>query len=117
MIYALDTNIVTALLKDNEAVLHHATIATSHGNELIIPPIVDYEIRRGLADERFQKRLARFEKLLEVIRIGTFNLPVWRKAAQIYHSLAIKGCIIEDADILIAAKPSVIRRALYIQEG
>jgi hypothetical protein len=36
------------------AVLKNANLVTTQGHDLIIPPIVEYELRRGLADERFK---------------------------------------------------------------
>jgi predicted nucleic acid-binding protein len=103
MIYALDTNIITFMLKDDSTVLRQADLATKKGHELLIPPIVDYEIRRGLASKQYEKRLDKFEQLQQILSIGAFDLTVWRKAAQIYASLREQGKLVEDADIFIAA--------------
>ena len=96
MIYALDTNIITAMLKDDEAVNDKADLVTNNGHELNIPPIVDYEIRRGLLAQKLEKTLRKFDRLEQSIDIGEFNLRVWRKAAQIYAELRKKGKPIGD---------------------
>ncbi len=103
MIYALDTNIITFLLKDEKSVVSQADRVTRNGHELLIPPIVDYEIRRGLASKRYEKRLEKFERLQQILSVGSFSLSVWRKSAKIYADLREQGQLIEDADIFIAA--------------
>jgi len=48
MIYALDTNIVIELLNLNRIVHEQRDKAVAGGIRFIIPPIVDYEVCRGL---------------------------------------------------------------------
>jgi len=48
MIYALDTNIISYLLKDDDRVYSRYFDAVSQGNTCIIPLIVYYEVLRGL---------------------------------------------------------------------
>jgi len=48
MTYALDTNTVIAILGNNKNVEQKGDIAIIAGNRLVIPPVVDYEIQRGL---------------------------------------------------------------------
>ena len=106
MIYALDTNIVSYMLQDNEKINKQTDLLTKNGHALIIPAIVDYEIRRGLLAKNYLKKLRKFEQLQQVIRIGEFDLPVWRKAAEIYANLSKQGKSIGtnfDGDVFIAA--------------
>ena len=106
MIYALDTNIVSYMLQDDEKIIRQASLATKSGHELIIPPTVDYEIRRGLLAKNYLKKLKKFEQLQQTISVGAFDLLVWRKAAQIYASLSKQGKPIGtnfDGDVFIAA--------------
>lgn len=106
MIYALDTNIVSYMLQDNEKINKRADWATTNGHALIIPAVVDYEIRRGLLAKNYLKKLKKFEQLQQVIRVGEFDLTVWRKAAEIYAALSKQGKPIGtnyDGDVFIAA--------------
>ena len=106
MIYALDTNIVSYMLQDNEKINEQVDLVTKNGHALIIPAVVDYEIRRGLLAKNYLKKLSKFEQLQQVIRVGEFDLPVWRKAAEIYAALSKQGKPIGtnfDGDVFIAA--------------
>jgi len=47
MTYALDSNIIIHLLNRNALVCAKKDEAVAAGERFIIPPIVDYEIRRG----------------------------------------------------------------------
>jgi len=104
--YALDTNIVSYILKSDEAVTKRYFTELQNGTEFIVPPIVMYEIRRGLLAEKMFKRLANFEEFFNDIVAQDFNLDVWLKAAEIYASLKLQGKPIGgkwDGDVLIAA--------------
>jgi tRNA(fMet)-specific endonuclease VapC len=103
MIYALDTNTVTFLLKENENVKNNADIALDNGHNLIIPKIVDYEIQRGLVARRMNKKLREYLSFCQFITIGAISDKVWQKAVQIYAKLSQQGKPIGDGDILIAA--------------
>lgn len=106
MIYALDTNIVSYMLDDNDKINDQIDLITSNGHTLIIPPVVDYEIRRGLLSQNYLKKLRKFEQLQQFVSVGTFELEVWRKAAEIYASLSKQGKPIGksfDGDVFIAA--------------
>ena len=106
MIYALDTNIVSYILQDNEKINKQTDLITKNGNILIIPVIVDYEIRRGLLSKNYLSKLRKFEQLQKEIDIGEFDLSVWRKAAEIYAELSKHGKPIGtnfDGDVFVAA--------------
>ncbi|MCL2513365.1 MAG: PIN domain-containing protein [Oscillospiraceae bacterium] len=103
MIYALDTNILSFLLKNNKNAVCNADAATYNGHELIIPKIVDYEIRRGLAAAGMNKKLREYLEFRETVAVGKIDENVWDEAVNIYVSLSQHGKIIDDADILIAA--------------
>ena len=60
-IYALDSNIISALLKNNETIIKLYEQEAMQGREFIIPPIVFYEIQRGLLAKNMLKRLKTFE--------------------------------------------------------
>ena len=73
MIYALDTNILSFLLKNNKNAVCNADAATYNGHELIIPKIVDYEIQRGLRWNQARCRKADF--ISSIIRAMTCSRP------------------------------------------
>jgi len=106
MIYALDTTIISYMLQDNDKIKKQVDLIIKNGNVLIIPAIVDYEIRRGLLAKNYLKKLRKFELLQQEIEIGGFDLPVWRKAAEIYAALNKQGKPVGtnfDGDVFIAA--------------
>jgi len=103
MIFALDTNTLTYLLKKDPSVIRQATEAINGGNTLILPPIVDYEIQRGLLAKRMETQLLKYLAFRETIPIGVFSEEVWVGAARIYATLRQQGELIDEADILIAS--------------
>jgi predicted nucleic acid-binding protein len=46
--YALDTNIVSYYLKKDRHIMNTVSDIIKSGSEIIIPPMVYYEIKRGL---------------------------------------------------------------------
>jgi predicted nucleic acid-binding protein len=103
MIYVLDSNIISYMLKSDVTVLAKYRAEESKGNDFIIPAIVFYEVQRGLLALQLKKRLHEFEKLCQKVRYAEFDKPVWQKATNIYASLRHEGILIDDADIFIAA--------------
>jgi tRNA(fMet)-specific endonuclease VapC len=103
VIYVLDTNTVTFILKEDKDVRQNADIALSAGHELTIPKIVDYELQRGLVAKRMDKKLREYLAFRDTMDIGAIDDDVWHKAIHVYASLRQKGTPIGDGDILIAA--------------
>jgi len=104
MIYALDSNTVTFLLKKDKQVETNFIRVVDDGNQYIVPPMVYYEVRRWLLLKNAPVKLSLFDNILcrftNEITIGKF---CWDKAIEIYVDLAQKGQLIPDGDILIAA--------------
>ena len=106
MIYALDTNIISYMLDDNDKIKNQINSIIANGHTFIIPPTVDYEIRRGLLAKNYLRKLRKFEQLQQFISVGTFDLKIWRKAAEIYATLSKQGKPIGksfDGDVFTAA--------------
>ena len=103
MIYALDTNIISYFLKNDEEVRDRFRQEALQGNEFIIPPIAFYEIRRGLLAKGLDKKLRQFDEFCQDITIGEFDYNCWLKSAEIYAVLSRSGFGINDADLFIAA--------------
>ena len=105
-IYALDSNIISAVLKDNKAIINRYEQEAEQGRDFIIPPVVFYEVQRGLLANNMQNRLRNFEEFCQYIEIGEFKVEVWRKAAEIYATLSKQGKPVGasfDGDVFIAA--------------
>ncbi len=103
MTYALDSNIVSYMLKNDLTVYENYRQADRNGHSCVIPALVYYEVQRGLLAKRLINRLTAFEKLCQNTLQGDFDQAVWKKAAQLYANLSQKGNLIDDADIFIAA--------------
>ena len=106
MIYALDSNIISDILKKDASAVARYRQEIKQGNEFIIPPIVFYEIERGLLAKNWLAKRRAFIDFCREVEIGEFNLDMWRKAAEIYAALSKQGKSIGtsfDGDVFIAA--------------
>jgi len=103
MIYALDTNTLSFLFKEDEKVHRGADAATKNGDTMVLPPIVDYELQRGLLARRMVEKHRKYLDFRQTIPVGVFDENVWAQAAYVYASLRQQGKLIDEADILIAA--------------
>ena len=104
MTYVLDTNIITAVLKNNEKVIQRAQRLVLEGKEILINGISYYEIKRGLLAVNATTQLRKFKLLCKefgLVLLDTQN--IFDIASKIYAELRPKGQLIEDADILIAS--------------
>ena len=103
MIYALDTNILILLMDGNENVIKKRNKATSLGDNFIIPPVADYEVRRGLLYKPSPRKEKIYFSLRHHYGIGTMTPQMWIKSADIYTRLRKIGFTVSDNDIFIAA--------------
>ncbi|MBD2457005.1 type II toxin-antitoxin system VapC family toxin [Nostoc sp. FACHB-87] len=102
--YLLDTNIVSASLKQNIQIGLKITEIRRKGEFLGISGITYYEIQRGLLSSNTIRKLALFQQFCQDYPILFLDdLRIFQKAAEIYADLKGRGTIIQDADILIAA--------------
>ena len=104
MNYALDSNIISFLLKDNDAVYSQYFDTVSQGHTCVIPLVVYYEVLRGLLANDAKKKMNSFEDLCAVLGIIDLTVPDMTTAATIYATHKSSGTLIEDTDILIAAQ-------------
>ena len=106
MIYALDTNIVIRYLRHDPDVRRKLHDSVMNGDNLIIPKVVHYEIKRG-----FRILHAPVKEEAYGIFMGTdgfcsvaeMNALSWERAESVYAELYRKGLTIGELDILIAA--------------
>jgi len=102
-VYALDTNTVSYLLQKRERVTQKLSDTISQGHFVRIPPIVYYEIRRGLLYKNAISKNASFLDLYAELGIDSIDRNTLEIAARTYAYLRKSGQLIEDTDILIAA--------------
>jgi len=106
MVYALDTNIIIHYLHNTINVIQNFNDAVMRGDDLIIPKIVDYEIKRGFRIFSAPKKEAAYKILTEPAgwcEIAEIDGSSWERAEQIYEDLYKKRLTVGELDILIAA--------------
>jgi len=114
MNYIIDTNIISALMRDEPRVKARLQEKLLLGRSVFISAISYYEIKRGLLAVSGNRRLGIFEEMCS--RFGVLLLDdreIFDTAAQIYDELRRRGELIEDADILIAAL-ALLREAVVV---
>ena len=99
----LDTNIITAFLKNDLRVVQRVSDYLELFEKLTINIISYYEILRGLKDLGNEEKLKRFEGFIQENELVSIRKETVEKAAEIYAYLKKEGNLIEDADILMAA--------------
>ena len=111
MIYVLDTNIITALMKNDKKVWEKLDEKIFRGENVFMNGISYYEIKRGLLAVRTDKKKSNKSKKENIFdwlckKIGILFLDdqeIFDTASKIYARLKQEGNLIPDADILIAA--------------
>ena len=107
MFYALDINIVIRYLRKEPNVRKNFDDAVMRGNDLIIPKVVNYEIKRGFRILNAPNKEAAYGILTEGVAswcdIAEMDVASWERAEHVYAELYRKGLTICEMDILIAA--------------
>ena len=103
----LDTNIITAFLKNDTRAVQEISCYLEHFERLTITIISYYEILRGLKDLGNPKKLRRFEEFIHENELICLTRESAEQAAEIYAVLKKQGSLIEDADIPIASMAMV----------
>jgi predicted nucleic acid-binding protein len=101
--YALDTNIVSYFLRDNEVVMTEINNLIKAGQTISIPPFVYYEIKRWLMSSNDTTKIKAFEYICKVSLIDKIEMNTLETAASIYVELKKLGKIVDDSDLFIAA--------------
>ena len=99
----LDTNIITAFLKNDSRVVERVSDYLEFFDKLTINIISYYEILRGLKDLGNEEKLRRFDNFIQENELVFITKDTIEKAAEIYAYLKKEGNLIEDADILMAS--------------
>ena len=104
IIYAMDTNIISYVLKKDEAVINRYRQECDQGNEFVMLPIVYYEVSRWLLERNAKKLQTEFNAMCTEVPLMDTTKEVWDKAAALYvHTRRIGEPIGSDADVIIAA--------------
>ena len=99
----LDTDTLSAVIKQNPVVLSHSRIYLATYRILTFSLITRYEVLRGLRAKNALVQITAFESLCGVSEVLPLTDAVVQRAAAIYGDLHQRGQLIGDADILIAA--------------
>jgi tRNA(fMet)-specific endonuclease VapC len=105
-VYALDTNIIIHYLYNHTAVIQNMEQAINDGHDLVVPYMVDYEIRGGFEIQSAPKNEASYNALAwgqGFCRVVDMGDSYWPDAARAYAGLYRKHLTVGDLDILIAA--------------
>jgi len=106
MIYVLDTNIIIHYLRDNPVVIKHLETAVYDENFIVIPFVVDYEIRRGYKIKPAPNKESHYNILsnsTDFCTVVSMGDGFWNMAATIYAELYHKHLTVGENDIQIAA--------------
>ena len=104
MTYALDTNIISYILRGDKDVRQRWRQEENEGNRCVIPLMVYYEVRRGLKANGATVKMRSFEKICHELGIYDLTVSDMNTAANIYANRKRRGIPIDDADLLIAAQ-------------
>ena len=104
--YALDTNIISFMLKKNVGIINAFHNANDEGHIFVVPVVAYYEICRGLMAVNATTQMQAFNDLCDVFDVVEMSLEAWEKAAQIWSALRKSGNPLgrDDGDIFIAAQ-------------
>jgi tRNA(fMet)-specific endonuclease VapC len=103
----LDTDTLSAILRQNPIVLPKARAYLAQNAQFTFSIITRYEILRGLKSKRATAQLAAFEQFCSSNVILPLTNEIVIRASDIYADLKQKGLLVGDADILIAASALV----------
>ena len=110
MLYLLDTNVLTQLLRRNPRVLERYRSVLERGDQLCLSAVVYYEIKRGLLHVGATRQLRQLD---EDFKDVLYWLPVsdvtWDRAAHLWADCRRQGRPHDDdGDLLIAAQASLL---------
>jgi len=104
MIYALDTNIISYILRGDCELKQRWKHEETQGNKLVIPLIAYYEVKRGLIAVNSTNKLKAFEHICKRLKVIELTVKEAQTASYIYSKCKNNGRPIEDADLFIAAQ-------------
>jgi len=106
MVYVLDTNIIIHYLRDNLNVIACLEAAVDNNDFIVIPYVVDYEIRRGYEVKPAPNKENHYEILsthTDFCTVASMGDGFWSVATKVYAELYNKRLTVGEIDIQIAA--------------
>lgn len=104
MNFLLDTNYITALLKEDATAFKWFGNAKAQGAVLGICLPVIYEVERGLIWKNARRQLATLKQhIIPYLDEIAFTELDWMQAARFWADTRSKGYLLSDIDLLIAA--------------
>ncbi|MDR2470566.1 MAG: PIN domain-containing protein [Treponema sp.] len=103
IVYALDTNIVSYFLKNDDVIQTRVAEETNKGNDFVIPPTVYFEIMNWLLKNNSTRRTVVFERMYSENGIGVIDKAVLDIALAVKQEMQRHGASISDDDLFIAA--------------
>jgi len=103
----MDTDILSAVMRKNPLVLPKARSYISEYGQFTFSIITLYEILRGIKVKGASKQAIVFDRFYKKNIILPLTDEIVVKAAEIYADLRMRGELIGDADIMIAASALV----------
>jgi tRNA(fMet)-specific endonuclease VapC len=102
--YLLDTNIVSAIFKNNQKVIIQLDNLRTQKEKVFMSAMTYYEIERGFLAVKATRKLLDLENLCNEYQVLLLDdMAIFQKASEIYADLKLRGLPIQDADIFIAA--------------
>ena len=81
--YALDTNIISYMLKKDQEVIDRFRRESTLGNEFVMLPVVYYEVTRWLYEKKATRLLSEFNDLCVEIPMLETTIAIWDRAAEL----------------------------------
>ena len=104
MIYAIDSDILSYMVKDDRNIQANFNKLLNNDDFYCIPPLVYYEVKRGLTYINATAKLRLFEKFYHgSVQNDMMTKDIWDKSIEIYGMLKATGRPIGDGDIFIAS--------------
>jgi predicted nucleic acid-binding protein len=102
IVYVIDSDILSYMLDGNKTVQKNFDDVVGE-EEHCIPPLVFYEVKRGLEYKKATAKLRAFKELYDSGVKNEMTEEMWQKSIDIYVMLKAKGRLIGDGDVFIAA--------------
>jgi len=113
ILYCLDTNIISYLLKGKYGIAERIKKELRNDNELVFNKISYYEVLRGLKYIDNSQKIEQFNQMCNLFDFLELDNKTFELAAEIYSKLRSEGTLIDDADLIIAAN-CIVNNAVLV---